>query len=234
MKIISTSILVLALSTASFAKKSDSKTKKAEKTATPKTMIDSVSYSIGVNIGKNLKQQNFDTIDYYFLGKAIMDLFNNDSLLIGDAETNRIINTYATAIKEKAYSKIKSESEQFLVENKKRPGVVTLPSGLQYEVLVPGTGAIATRNDKVTVHYTGTLIDGKVFDSSVQRGQPATFGVTQVIKGWTEALQLMPAGSKWKLYIPQDLAYGANPRPGGPIEPYMALIFEVEVLEVVK
>lgn len=234
MKIISTSILVLALSTASFAKKSDSKTKKAEKTATPKTMIDSVSYSIGVNIGKNLKQQNFDTIDYYFLGKAIMDVFNNDSLLIGDAETNRIINTYATAIKEKAYSKIKSESEQFLVENKKRPGVVTLPSGLQYEVLVPGTGAIATRNDKVTVHYTGTLIDGKVFDSSVQRGQPATFGVTQVIKGWTEALQLMPAGSKWKLYIPQDLAYGANPRPGGPIEPYMALIFEVEVLEVVK
>lgn len=234
MKIINTSILVLALSTASFAKKSDSKTKKAEKTATPKTMIDSVSYSIGVNIGKNLKQQNFDTIDYYFLGKAIMDVFNNDSLLIGDAETNRIINTYATAIKEKAYSKIKSESEQFLVENKKRPGVVTLPSGLQYEVLVPGTGAIATRNDKVTVHYTGTLIDGKVFDSSVQRGQPATFGVTQVIKGWTEALQLMPAGSKWKLYIPQDLAYGANPRPGGPIEPYMALIFEVEVLEVVK
>lgn len=234
MKVVSTSILVLALSTASFAKKADSKNKKSDKPATPKTMIDSVSYSIGVNIGKNLKQQNFDTIDYYFLGKAIMDVFNSDSLLISEAETNRIINSYATAIKEKAYSKIKSDSEQFLAENKKRPSVVTLPSGLQYEILVPGTGAIATRNDKVTVHYTGTLIDGKVFDSSVQRGQPATFGVTQVIKGWTEALQLMPVGSKWKLYIPQDLAYGANPRPGGPIEPYMALIFEVEVLEVTK
>lgn len=234
MKIVSASILLLVLSTASFAKKSDAKAKKTDKVATPHTLVDSVSYSIGVNIGKNLKQQNFDTIDYYFLGKAIMDVFNNDSLLIGEAETNRIINAYVTAIKEKAYSKIKSDSEQFLAENKKRPGVVTLSSGLQYEVLVPGTGPVATRNDKVTVHYTGTLIDGRVFDSSVQRGQPATFGVTQVIKGWTEALQLMPAGSKWKLYIPQDLAYGSNPRPGGLIEPYMALIFEVELLEVVK
>ncbi len=234
MKLLITTILGFALSITAFAKKENSKKQITASPAQPKTLIDSVSYSIGINIGKNLKQQNFDTIDNYFLSKAIMDVFNSDSLLITEQETNVIINNYATSIKEKAYIKTKTESEMFLSENKKRPGVVTLASGLQYEILVPGTGAIATRNDKVTVHYHGTLIDGRVFDSSVQRGQPATFGVTQVIKGWTEALQLMPAGSKWKLFIPQDLAYGANPRPGGLIEPYMTLVFEVEVIEVVK
>lgn len=234
MKLLVTTILTFAISTTAFAKKDNSKKSTKTLPAQPKNLIDSVSYSIGINIGKNLKQQNFDTIDNYFLSKAIMDVFNSDSLLITEQETNTIINNYATSIKEKAYLKTKTESEMFLSENKKRPGVVSLASGLQYEILVPGTGAIATRNDKVTVHYHGTLIDGRVFDSSVQRGQPATFGVTQVIKGWTEALQLMPAGSKWKLFIPQDLAYGANPRPGGLIEPYMTLIFEVEVLEVVK
>ena len=108
--------------------------------------------------------------------------------------------------------------------------MVALPSGLQYEIIEQGNGDKPSPSSEVTVHYHGTLTDGTVFDSSVSRGEPATFGVTQVIKGWTEALQLMPSGSKWRLYIPHDLAYGATPHPGGPIKPYMALIFEVELI----
>jgi FKBP-type peptidyl-prolyl cis-trans isomerase FklB len=117
-------------------------------------------------------------------------------------------------------------------ENGSREGVVTLPSGLQYEILTEGKGAIPTDTDRVKVHYHGTLIDGTVFDSSVERGEPATFGVTQVIAGWTEALQLMPVGSKWKLYIPYDLAYGSSDR--GSIKPFSNLIFEVELIGIEK
>jgi FKBP-type peptidyl-prolyl cis-trans isomerase FklB len=120
----------------------------------------------------------------------------------------------------------------FLEENKKREGVVTLPSGLQYEVINEGDGAIPKATDKVKCHYHGTLIDGTVFDSSVQRGQPAVFGVNQVIKGWVEALQLMSVGSKWRLYIPSDLAYGKQ-GAGGSIEPNTTLIFDVELLGIV-
>ena len=123
------------------------------------------------------------------------------------------------------------ESKSFQ-ENKAKAGVVTLPSGLQYKILVAGKGAIPSDTTKVKVNYKGTLIDGTQFDSSYDRKEPTTFRANQVIKGWTEALQLMPQGSKWKLFIPEDLAYGANPRPGGPIKPHMALIFEVELLEV--
>ncbi len=124
------------------------------------------------------------------------------------------------------------EGISFLEENKKRKGVTTTESGLQYEVLVEGDGPKPTETSSVTVHYHGTLIDGTVFDSSVERGEPAKFGVTQVIAGWTEALQLMPVGSKWKVYLPTEIAYGANPRPGGPIKPNMALIFEIELISI--
>jgi FKBP-type peptidyl-prolyl cis-trans isomerase FklB len=121
---------------------------------------------------------------------------------------------------------------EFLAANAKKEGVVTLPSGLQYKVITAGTGAMAVDGDQVTTHYTGKFIDGKVFDSSVSRGEPATFGVNQVIKGWTEALKLMPEGSKWELYIPYDLAYGAQGRPPQ-IPQYSMLIFEIELLDVV-
>lgn len=124
------------------------------------------------------------------------------------------------------------EGEEFLAENGKREGVVTLPSGLQYEIIKEGNGDKPTANDRVKVHYHGTLIDGEVFDSSIERGEPATFGVTQVIPGWTEALQLMPVGSKWKLYIPSDIAYGS--RDTGTIKPYSTLIFDVELLDIEK
>jgi FKBP-type peptidyl-prolyl cis-trans isomerase FklB len=130
------------------------------------------------------------------------------------------------------YEKNMKEGRAFLNDNKTAPGVVTLPSGLQYKAVKTGSGAKPTIADKVTVHYHGTLIDGTVFDSSVERKQPIELTVNQVIPGWIEALQLMPVGSKWILYIPSELAYGENPRPGGPIEPNSALIFEVELLSI--
>jgi FKBP-type peptidyl-prolyl cis-trans isomerase len=124
------------------------------------------------------------------------------------------------------------EGIAFLEKNKERKGVITTESGLQYEILVEGDGPKPTDTSSVTVHYHGTLIDGTVFDSSVERGQPASFGVNQVIAGWTEVLQLMPVGSKWKVFIPSEIAYGANPRPGGAIKPNMALIFEIELISI--
>ena len=133
---------------------------------------------------------------------------------------------------EKKYGANKEAGEKFLKENVANEGVMTTDSGLQYIVLKAGTGDKPTATDKVKVHYHGTLIDGTVFDSSVDRGKPTEFGVSQVIKGWTEGLQLMSEGAKYKFFIPQDLAYGANPRPGGPIQPFSALIFEVELLEI--
>jgi FKBP-type peptidyl-prolyl cis-trans isomerase FklB len=215
-------------------KKKNSKQAEAPAPRVLLTATDSVSYALGANIGSNLKQQQFDSVDYYFIGKAIMDVIAERELLISLPQTGEIINNHIAQLKEKAYAGNKKSAEAFLAENAKRPGVTTLPSGLQYEVIAAGEGEIPNRQSRVTVHYHGSLIDGRVFDSSVNRGQPATFGVTQVIKGWTEALQLMPVGSKWKLFIPSDLAYGANPNPSGIIEPFMALIFEVEILGIAE
>ena len=132
---------------------------------------------------------------------------------------------------EEAYAKVKEEGEAFLAANKDKEGVVTLPSGLQYEIITEGTGKKPSATDRVECHYEGTLIDGTVFDSSIRRGEPAVFGVNQVIRGWVEALQLMPEGSKWRLYIPQDMAYGAN-GAGEMIPPYSARVFEVELIKV--
>jgi len=147
-------------------------------------------------------------------------------------EAQTVINDFFQTLQAKVGGEAQSEGIAFLEENSKRTEVVTLASGLQYEILTEGAGATPTASDKVKVHYHGTLIDGKVFDSSVNRGEPATFGVTQVISGWVEALQLMPVGSKWKLYIPSELAYGAQ-GAGQAIAPHTALVFEVELLDIV-
>jgi FKBP-type peptidyl-prolyl cis-trans isomerase FklB len=147
-------------------------------------------------------------------------------------QANEIIQKYIQEITASKFEVFKKEGEDFLAENAKKPGVTTTASGLQYEVINEGDGPKPKSTDTVNVHYHGTLIDGTVFDSSVTRGIPATFGVHQVIKGWTEALQLMPVGSKYRLYIPQDLAYGAHLHPGGAIKPFMALIFDVELLGI--
>ena len=147
-------------------------------------------------------------------------------------EAQTIINEFFQALQAKVSEAAKQAGTAFLAENAKREGVVTLESGLQYEVVTEGNGATPSAADQVKVHYHGSLIDGTVFDSSVQRGEPATFGVTQVISGWVEALQLMPVGSKWRLFIPSDLAYGAQ-GAGQHIAPYSTLVFEVELLEIV-
>ena len=191
------------------------------------------SYCVGMSVAYSLENQELGDIDIDQFVSGMKAVFAQEQPKFSPQQANQIIQEYiqqASASKFEVYQKA---GEEFLKSNAQRKEEITLPSGLQYEVITTGTGPLPTVNSRVTVHYHGTLIDGTVFDSSVERQQPASFGVTQVIKGWTEALQLMPQGSKWKLYIPQNLAYGANPHPGGPIKPFMALIFEVELLSIV-
>lgn len=196
--------------------------------------IQAVSYCIGLSVADSLIQQNLDGLDTNLLSQAISDVFNNKELKFSQEQAGQIIQAYVQELAAKEFEVVKQEGDDYLAENAKKEGVITTSTGLQYSILEEGTGEMPTPADTVSVHYHGTLIDGTVFDSSITRGMPATFGVTQVIKGWTEALQLMKVGSKYRLYIPQDLAYGAHPHPGGAIKPFMALIFDVELLEIVK
>jgi FKBP-type peptidyl-prolyl cis-trans isomerase FklB len=190
-----------------------------------------VSYSLGVNIASNLKQQGFDDINLETFTNAIQDVFNNRSLQIDLTKGGQILNDYFQKIQDKKFSQNIEEGKQFLEANGKKEGVKTLPSGLQYKILKEGNGPKPKATDQVTTHYHGTLINGTVFDSSVQRGQPATFPVNGVIQGWVEALQLMPTGSKWQLYVPSDLAYGAR-GASEDIGPHTTLIFDVELISI--
>lgn len=194
--------------------------------------LEAASYCVGMSLGGSLLQQNLEGLSPEIIAEAINDAFQGKQMRYTPDEANAIIQKYLTGISEQKFGKNKEEGEAFLAENASKEGVTVTESGLQYEVLNEGEGEKPGPSTQVTVHYHGTLIDGTVFDSSVERGQPATFGVNQVIKGWTEALQLMPKGAKYRLYIPENLAYGASPHPGGPIEPHMALIFDVELLDL--
>lgn len=194
--------------------------------------IKAVSYCVGMSIAGSLMQQDLDGISPEVLAEAIADAFAGKEPLYTPEMANTIIQNYLQSAGEAKFGQNKEAGEAFLNENKLKTGIHTTVSGLQYEILTEGNGNKPAATDSVTVHYHGTLIDGTVFDSSVMRGQPATFGVHQVIPGWTEALQLMNTGAKFRLYIPQELAYGAHPHPGGPIKPYSALIFDVELLEI--
>ena len=197
-----------------------------------KTDLDKASYSLGMNIGASLKGEGVSQINAEVFAKGLSDMLNGGKLELSMQEAYETIQDFLAKANAAKFSKNITEGKKFLEENGKRPGVVTLPSGLQYEIITQGNGPKPKATDTVTTHYHGTLIDGTVFDSSVQRNQPASFPVNGVIQGWVEALQLMPVGSKWKLYVPSELAYGANPHPGGPIEPHMTLIFEVELLAI--
>ncbi len=194
--------------------------------------IQAVSYCIGLSVADSLLQQDLGGIDPAVMAEAISDVFHGKTMKYSPEQANEIIQKYIQEITTSKFEVYKNEGESFLAENAKKEGVTTTDSGLQYEVIEQGTGIKPKSTDTVNVHYHGTLIDGTVFDSSITRGIPATFGVHQVIKGWTEALQLMPVGSKYRLYIPQDLAYGAHPHPGGAIKPFMALVFDVELLGI--
>lgn len=202
------------------------------------TQIDSASYAIGVLVGANNKQQLESAPDGDKLSNEIMAAaFRTASLgeeqMLTQEEANNVVRMYFENAGNKVAEENLEEGNAFLEQNKSREGIVTTDSGLQYEILTEGTGEKPNAQDQVRVHYHGTLIDGTVFDSSVDRGEPAVFGVGQVISGWTEALQLMPVGSKWKVYIPSDLGYGER-GAGGDIGPNETLIFEVELLEIVK
>ncbi|MDX9747143.1 MAG: FKBP-type peptidyl-prolyl cis-trans isomerase [Paludibacter sp.] len=194
--------------------------------------MDKISYALGISLGANLKNNGFEALDYEKMAAGMQDVMEAKALQMTPQEAQTLINSYFQQLQEKAHAATIEQGKSFLEENAKRPGVVTTASGLQYEVMIEGKGATPAASDRVQVHYHGTLINGEVFDSSVNRGEPATFGVTQVINGWVEALQLMPVGSKWKLFIPSNLAYGAQ-GAGQSIGPHTTLVFEVELLAIV-
>ena len=203
-----------------------------------KTDLDSVSYAIGLDVARNVKATFTEFDNDLFIQGFVSD---SSDVVMDQAKAQQIVRAYMQkkqqqdmAERQESAKKNKEEGIKFLEENKSKDGVKTTESGLQYIVLKEGTGAKPVATSKVKVHYHGTLIDGTVFDSSVDRGEPAEFGLNQVIKGWTEGLQLMNVGSKYKFFVPEGLAYGSNPRPGGPIKPYTTLIFDVELLEIVE
>jgi len=197
----------------------------------PETEMEKVSYSLGVNMASSVKSQGLESIDANAVAKAFNDVFEGKDLDISEEESMSILQEFFGKLQAEKSAKANEAGKTYLAENAKKEGVTTTESGLQYEVIKSGTGAKPSQSDQVTVHYHGTLLDGTVFDSSVDRGEPASFGVTQVIKGWTEALQLMSIGDKWKLTIPSDLAYG-DQGAGGMIGPGATLVFEVELLGI--
>ncbi len=209
----------------------------AQETSSPKDQKEKVSYSIGMEIGKNLKRGPFE-VNQDFLLRGIKDAFSGEKPLMTDQEITEVMTAFQKEIMakqqemtKKVGEKNKQEGEAFLAENKKKEGVTTLPSGLQYKVIKAGSGKKPKSTDSVTVHYRGTLINGTEFDSSYKRGTPATFPVTGVIPGWTEVLQLMEEGAKWQVFIPSNLAYGE--RSAGPqIGPNTTLLFEIELISI--
>lgn len=208
----------------------------AGKKVSLKSDVDSTSYALGVLIAQNNKQSlesvpGGEKINIDLLTEAFRQVLKGDSTLVTPMEANEMVSNFFQKMGEKVAQENLEAGNAFLEKNKAREGVTTTASGLQYEVITEGTGPKPVAEDMVRVHYHGTLIDGKVFDSSVDRGEPAEFPVGGVIQGWVEALQLMPVGSKWKIYLPASLAYGER-GAGGDIQPNSALVFEVELLEI--
>ena len=227
--------LAVAYGFASFAKTSNTKTT-SPKPTTPvlKNALDSFSYAMGLSIGTFCNKQQLTEFNTTMLLKGVNDGRANSSPLMTEQQMATVINNYLLLQGSKKATANKLDGEKFLSANTKKTGVITLPSGLQYEVLKTGTDTTRPKiNEKVRCHYVGSLIDGTVFESSVSRGQPAEFAVTQVIPGWQEALQMMTVGSKWRLYIPSNLAYGDRAM-GNSIPAGSTLIFDLELLAIVK
>ena len=224
-------------------KKPATATKSAAAAPALTTRKDKFSYALGMNIGNGYKQgleKQSVEFDANLIAQGVKDALSGAKTRLTDDEAKAVLTEVQTEVNKERQEKMKeasdknkAEGEAFLAANKSKEGVVTLPSGLQYKILTAGIGPKPTASDQVNCNYRGTLIDGTEFDSSYKRGKPATFGVGQVIKGWTDALQLMPIGSKWQLFIPSSLAYGERGGPGGAIGPNEALIFEVELLSIV-
>ena len=201
--------------------------------------MDKVSYALGLGIGRQLSQMGADNLDIDDFAKAIKDILAGKKPDIDDAEAQTLVKDFfekqeakQRAAAAEKFKETKEKGEAYLAENAKKEGVVTLPSGLQYQVIKEGNGRRPKATDKVKCHYEGMLVDGTLFDSSIQRGEPATFPLNGVIKGWTEGLQLMQEGAKYRFFIPYHLGYGEN-GAGASIPPFAALVFDVELIEVV-
>jgi FKBP-type peptidyl-prolyl cis-trans isomerase FklB len=229
-------IILLAIAVAA---SSCNNTNKSSSEFNLKSETDSVSYAIGhaiaqtlINQNKQIQNQSPD-LNMDIINQSILANFTGDNKsMIDSAVSQQIIQNYFMKKQQLEEGNVKESGMQFLEENKNKEGIQVTESGLQYTVIFEGDGKQPSETSNVTVHYHGTTPEGEVFDSSVERGEPATFGLNQVIKGWTEGVQLMKEGAKYKFFIPQELAYGANPRPGGPIKPYMPLVFEIELISV--
>lgn len=195
--------------------------------------MEKVSYALGMSIANNIMASGVKNLNIDEFVKAVRGSLAGEQPAMSVAEAQQVLNDYFTRLQEEQSAAVKEEGAAFLAENAKKEGVVTLPSGLQYKVLASGNGASPKASDSVECHYEGRLIDGSVFDSSYRRGETATFGVTQVIAGWVEALQLMKEGDKWQLYIPYNLAYGEH-GAGAQIPPFATLVFDVELVKVVR
>jgi FKBP-type peptidyl-prolyl cis-trans isomerase FklB len=235
--LLTSGLLLAAVISMAQAKKAPVKASVQKSAPTPpsalKNAIDSCSYAIGMSLASFYKEQGITDLNASLVTKALNDAMKGQKTLLTEEQMNMSISNYLQQMKKEKSAAARKAGEEFLAANKKKPGVIELPSGLQYQVVVEGTGPKPVVTDKVKCHYHGTRIDGFIFDSSIDRGQPIDFPVNGVIKGWVEALQLMPVGSKWKLFIPADLAYGDN-QAGAGIPPGSTLIFDVELLEIVK
>ncbi|MDR2389125.1 MAG: FKBP-type peptidyl-prolyl cis-trans isomerase [Tannerellaceae bacterium] len=195
--------------------------------------MDKISYALGLSIGNNFRTSGIRNLRMEDFAKGIQDVFSNVPPQLGYDQAKELLNTYFAKLQEEKGEINEKAGNEFLRINKHKPGVTELPSGLQYQILKQGDGPKPTLSDKVQCHYHGTLINGVVFDSSIQRGEPAVFALTQVIAGWTEALQLMNVGSEWRLFIPPTLAYGPHPR-GEHIEANSVLVFDLKLLSIVQ
>jgi len=197
-----------------------------------KTAVDSLSYALGMSAGAFYKQQGMSNLNTPLCSKGMNDALKSGKTLLNEQQANSVIMAFMQKESAAKAADNKKAGAEFLAANKNKPGVVTLPSGMQYMILQEGTGPKPIATDKVKCHYEGSLIDGTVFESSIKNGQPVVFSVNGVISGWTEALLLMPVGSKWRLFIPSNLAYGDQGNQG--IKPGATLIFDVQLLEIVK
>lgn len=201
--------------------------------------MDKVSYALGLGIGRQLSQMGADNLDIDDFAKAIKDILSGNEPAVGDAEAQTLVKDFfekqeakQRAAAAEKFKDTKEKGEKYLAENAKKEGVVTLPSGLQYQIIKEGNGRKPKATDKVKCHYEGMLIDGTLFDSSIQRGEPATFPLNGVIAGWTEGLQLMQEGAKYRFFIPYNLGYGEH-GAGASIPPFAALVFDVELIEII-
>ncbi|MFT4521955.1 MAG: FKBP-type peptidyl-prolyl cis-trans isomerase FklB [Bacteroidia bacterium] len=236
MKIFRTSLVAFLILATFVGAGTIGQTERTKHTMQTQSELDALSRSLGINIGQSLKTSGIEQLNIDQFAEGLKHSMNGnpteEELQMAQANINSYLQTQAELKAAADALEAKKIGEAFLAENAKKEGVVTLPSGLQYKIIKAGAGPKAIDGDQVTTHYTGKFIDGKVFDSSVERGTPATFGVNQVIKGWTEALKLMPEGSKWELYIPYNLAYGESGRPPQ-IPAYSVLVFELDLIDVV-